>query len=79
MEGKGGHIRGSFDKQWCVFKEFTHYKAIIDLYNIRVIRTGETEKQAFDKALEAMSKQSLGDTLVSHYLVIFDNQYNSYK
>ena len=75
-KNKEGRIRGSFDKWWCIFEEFTHYKCIIEIGNIRVIRIGETEKEAFDKAVTAMHKNSFGDLCINHYLFEFINQFN---
>ena len=74
MDTFGGRIRGSFDKSWCVFKEFTHYKCIIEIGNLRVIRIGYSPKEAFDAAYDEMSRCSHGDALTAHYLVEFNNQ-----
>ena len=74
MKTFGGRIRGSFDKSWCVFKEFTHYKCIIEIGNVRVIRIGYSPKEAFDAAFDAMARHSNGDALIAHYLVEFNDQ-----
>lgn len=74
METFGGRIRGSFDKSWCVFKEFTHYKCIIEIGNIKVIRIGYSAIEAFDAAFDEMVRRSNGDALMAHYLVEFNDQ-----